>query len=366
MNKYTLNQYQTFKKHLPSSLKKEDFAGMTEIPINSKILKRPFTSPQMLCGASFPQKSGIQFGKMESIDNKILKQFTINLNHPLPHLFTLNAPKKIYILYIPDNIKLDKPIHLKIKPVKDNIAVSLLIYAGAHSEVTLIEDINQNVQSPLILYHQVIHAAKNSKIRVITAQNASPKTTFFEMRHSLVEKKGEVNWLNFQLGGQAIYSEINQKSADLQAIMNTNIIARAKNKQYQDFNLKNWYTKANSCGTINAKGVALDKSKIIIRGDLIIQKNGKGAKAYLKQDILNLGKQTNIKTNPHLEIKNNDVKAGHSASISNLNPDDLFYFASRGIDKNKARKILMQGFIKEQLEKINDLPELKTYIYNLF
>ena len=57
---------------------------------------------------------------------------------------------------------------------------------------------------------------------------------------------------------------------------------------------------------------------------------------------------------PALEIKTNDVKASHSATVARVTPEDLFYFATRGIPERAARAMFVQGFLGQIAERISD------------
>jgi Fe-S cluster assembly protein SufB/Fe-S cluster assembly protein SufD len=57
---------------------------------------------------------------------------------------------------------------------------------------------------------------------------------------------------------------------------------------------------------------------------------------------------------PGLEIKTNDVKASHSATVSRVTSEDLFYFAARGIEETIARQMYIEGFLVEVVDKIED------------
>ena len=67
-----------------------------------------------------------------------------------------------------------------------------------------------------------------------------------------------------------------------------------------------------------------------------------------------LSKDAKAKTIPSLEIKANDVKAGHSATIGKVDKDLLFYLQSRGINKKLGEKLLIRGFLEADLQKIHD------------
>ena len=60
---------------------------------------------------------------------------------------------------------------------------------------------------------------------------------------------------------------------------------------------------------------------------------GTGTDACLTQEVLMLDPTAKVDAIPALEIRTNDVKASHSASVSRVTEEDLFYFGSRGLDQ---------------------------------
>ena len=65
---------------------------------------------------------------------------------------------------------------------------------------------------------------------------------------------------------------------------------------------------------------------------------------------------------PGLEIKTNDVKASHSATVSRVTEEDLFYFGSRGIAEREARRMFVEGFLGELVAKIGDSASRKAIL----
>jgi Fe-S cluster assembly scaffold protein SufB len=63
--------------------------------------------------------------------------------------------------------------------------------------------------------------------------------------------------------------------------------------------------------------------------------------------ILLLDKQSSAVAEPKLEIENNDVKASHAATVGKIDEDQLFYLESRGVNINEAKKLIVEGFLKE-------------------
>ena len=124
------------------------------------------------------------------------------------------------------------------------------------------------------------------------------------------------------------------------------ILAKVSGTQNLSVNVELICDEAESKGEILMKGVASDHSHLSFDGLVHIGKKATGSSAHLRQEILNLSPHTTVRAKPGLKIETNDVKAGHSASIRNLNDEDLYYFAARGIKSEMAKKMLVTGFFE--------------------
>jgi Fe-S cluster assembly scaffold protein SufB len=102
------------------------------------------------------------------------------------------------------------------------------------------------------------------------------------------------------------------------------------------------------------KGVAEHTAHVFCDGMIEIGLQGGGTDTYLTENVLMLDGTAKVDAIPGLEIKTNDVKASHSATVSKVTPEDLFYFATRGIDETEARQMYIQGFLGDLTAKITD------------
>ena len=98
-------------------------------------------------------------------------------------------------------------------------------------------------------------------------------------------------------------------------------------------------------------------------GDLKINPNAQQTEAHQTNRNLLLSDTAEMRTQPQLEIYADDVKATHGASTGQLDESALFYMQQRGIDKQKARQLLVGAFMKEVIEKIQD-PAIKEQLLN--
>ena len=109
-------------------------------------------------------------------------------------------------------------------------------------------------------------------------------------------------------------------------------------------------------GTSNQliKFVLDDHSRGRFIGDLKIVKDAQQTEAHQTNRNLLLSEEAEMRTQPQLEIYADDVKATHGASTGQLDESALFYMQQRGIDKQKARQLLVNAFMKDVLNTISD------------
>ena len=115
-------------------------------------------------------------------------------------------------------------------------------------------------------------------------------------------------------------------------------------------------THAVGGGTSNQliKFVLDDNARGRFIGDLKIAPDAQQTEAHQTNRNLLLSESAEMRTQPQLEIYADDVQATHGASTGQLDESALFYMQQRGIDKNKARQLLVNAFMKEVIETISD------------
>jgi Fe-S cluster assembly protein SufD len=97
---------------------------------------------------------------------------------------------------------------------------------------------------------------------------------------------------------------------------------------------------------LDTRGIAADASRADVRGLIRIRKDALHADSFLAQHALVLDADARAVALPYLEIEHNDVKAGHAATVSRLDAEQLFYLRSRGIPEPDARALLAQAFLR--------------------
>jgi Fe-S cluster assembly scaffold protein SufB len=115
--------------------------------------------------------------------------------------------------------------------------------------------------------------------------------------------------------------------------------------------VKNLFDASGGQGEITVKGVAEGKAHCRCDGMIEITESGRGTDTYLTETMLMLDGTARCDAVPALEIRTNDVRASHSATVTKVSEEDLFYFGARGIPETEARRMLVEGFLTDLLQR---------------
>ncbi len=107
------------------------------------------------------------------------------------------------------------------------------------------------------------------------------------------------------------------------------------------------HLKPNSISNLLIKGVFYDSSQFNYQGLIRIEKQAQKSHAYQKNQNLVLSPNVVVNSKPELEILANDVFCTHGSTTGRLNQEQIFYLKSRGIIEEKAKQLLVNGFIKD-------------------
>ncbi len=253
---------------------------------------------------------------------------------------------------IPKDTRLDMPVVLHLSIAEKQAATQVVVVVGAGAQATLIERLDGGSQ-------RWSHAADvivedGASVEYVSLQTADPSVDM-QLRHrSLVGAGASISWRNATIGGATVTHDLRSQLQGDHAASSVDWIAYAKDKESQRLSARNIFTARDGRGEITMKGVAENKALVACNGMIDIGLNGRGTDTYLTQDVLMLDPTARVDAIPGLEIKTNDVKASHSATVSRVTDEDLFYFGARGIPPAAARRMYIEGFLGDLTARISD------------
>lgn len=116
----------------------------------------------------------------------------------------------------------------------------------------------------------------------------------------------------------------------------------------------------NTKSEVIIKSALCDTSQVFIDGLIKIEKGAKGTNAWLAAHLLLLSPKAKGIAVPNLEILENDIKAGHAATVGRINELELFYLMSRGIPEEQAKNLIVDGFFESMIAQFPKALQVKA------
>jgi Fe-S cluster assembly protein SufD len=167
--------------------------------------------------------------------------------------------------------------------------------------------------------------------------------------------------INIATGAAWSRSEIAARFTGEHALCDVNGVYTVIDKQYTDFHLDIHHNLPNCQSRENFRGIVFGAGRAVFDGKILVEKHAQKTDAHLSNKNLLLTENAEIDTKPQLEIYADDVKCSHGTTIGKIDPNQLFYLYSRGIEKHVAYNMLCLGFAAQILEQVAD-EQVHTYI----
>lgn len=124
-----------------------------------------------------------------------------------------------------------------------------------------------------------------------------------------------------------------------------------KANQSLTLKVKVTHSAPQTTSKIIIKSALTDNARVDIDGLVKIEPGAKGTNAWLAAHLLLLSEKAKGKAIPSLEILENDIKAGHATTVGRINDMEMFYLMSRGLSKNTAKKLIVEGFLQSMIRE---------------
>jgi len=129
-------------------------------------------------------------------------------------------------------------------------------------------------------------------------------------------------------------------------------VALTNHRQQADTGTKMIHVGKNTRSTIVSKGISAGRGQNSYRGLVQMRPTATGARNFSQCDSLLIGDQCGAHTFPYIEVKNPTAQIEHEASTSKIGEDQIFYCNQRGLSKQDAVNLIVNGFCKEVFREL--------------
>lgn len=254
-------------------------------------------------------------------------------------------------IYIPPYTKLDRPLQSYFRIDSESLGqferTIIIVDEGASLEY--IEGCTARVNNSLALHAGVveIYVGKNAYCRYSTIQNWSTDVYNLVTKRAIVEENGQMEWIDGNIGSGLTMKYPSCILKGDNSVGNSLSIAYAKNNQVLDAGAKMIHLGKNTKSNILSKSIASDGGVSNYRGTVSIGKEATNSYAMVKCDTIILDSKSKSATYPKNIINNLSSTIEHEAVVSKVSGEKLFYLMSQGLSMEKAKELLILGFIAD-------------------
>jgi Fe-S cluster assembly protein SufD len=269
-------------------------------------------------------------------------------------------------LWVPRGVEIQAPFEVFHLVQGDSVAVfpHTLIIADDNSRVTFLEHfVSANPE------HRGFACGVNdlvlkpgSKLTYVNIQEWSRNFVSVQVNSTVAAKDSAAMNLALNFGGKYSRLESVSRMVDRGARSDMLAISVARGEQEFDQRTLQDHLKPDTTSDLLYKNALHDQSRTIFSGLIKVEPGAHRTDAYQKVRNLLLSDEAEANSMPGLEILADDVRCTHGATSGQVEPEELFYLKSRGIDDLGAKRLIARGFLNEVVDRLPD-GELTEYLH---
>jgi Fe-S cluster assembly protein SufD len=259
-------------------------------------------------------------------------------------------------LYVPDGVVIDKPIIGQHFSHEEGTSVlpHTLIVAGKNSKFDYLDEYiaENDGEDGYRTGSTEIFAGEGATVGYVAVQKWGRNVWHFSDQRAELKKDATLRLFNVTLGGKFSKTRVEASLAGEGANAELKAIYFASGEQFFDFHTLQDHRVGNTRSDLLFKGALSGVARTVYAGLIRIEKHAARSDAYQANRNLVLSDKAKATSIPMLEIDNNDVRCTHGATVGPVDPEQLFYLRSRGIPEQTAKRMLIQGFFGDVLDRI--------------
>jgi Fe-S cluster assembly protein SufD len=258
------------------------------------------------------------------------------------------------VVYVPSGVDAED-VKIRTRQNSRSLFNYTLVVAEASASVTILE--RQSTGEPLDgaqYYSGVVEivAGENATVQYGALQDVDEDSYNFQVKRGHVDSYGTLDWIEGNLG-----SKLSKTSVETRLIgdgSESKIVGAffGHDDQHFDLGSRVWHEGEHTTADLVTRGVLDDTARSVYEGVQDVGRDAWDTSSYQRENTLMLSDEAEADASPKLIINNHDTEASHSATVGQVDAEDLFYMNSRGVDEETAKNMLVEGFFVPVLEEV--------------
>lgn len=259
-------------------------------------------------------------------------------------------------IYVPKNVQVELPVQALFLTDDSQAVFSphVLIVAEQHASVTYVDNFVSEGQLDQLIQNGVVEVIvkAGATVNFASVHNLNESVTDLTYRRAVVENDATINWVIGEMNYGNVMSDTTTLLKGNGSNSDAKIICVGTGEQKLNVTTRAVHFGKSSSSDMITRAVMRDAATAIINGVTKIEKGATGTNGQQTEKVLMLSPKARGDANPILLIDEDDVKAGHAASVGQVNPEQIHYLMSRGITREEAQRLVIYGFLAPVVSEI--------------
>ncbi|WP_227376532.1 Fe-S cluster assembly protein SufD [Haladaptatus halobius] len=264
------------------------------------------------------------------------------------------------LVYVPKGVDAED-VTIRTTMQSQSLFNYTLVVTEESSSVTILERQDCEPLSGERYYSGLVEIAtgENSHVQYGSLQELDEETYNYTLKRGSAADYASVNWIEGNLGSRLTKSSV-ETTLDGEG-SETKIVGAffGHDDQHFDVAARVWHNTAHTTADLVTRGVLDDEARSVYEGVQDVGTEAWDTSSYQRENTLMLSDGSEADASPKLIINNHDTEASHSATVGQIDKEDLFYMTSRGVQEQLAKNMLVEGFFVPVLDEI-EVEELRN------
>ena len=260
-----------------------------------------------------------------------------------------------YVVDVPDGTELEEPLEIQFVHAGGDIHTRLPVTFGANVKGVVIER-HQSVTGDAALVSHVsdITVGEGTELTWIILQQQGGEDTHLGQIRIDLGADAKLKLFVINAGGKLVRQELNIKVTGEGADLTLRGINLLGGETHTDVTMVLGHDVPHTGSTEVIRNVVFDRARGVFQGMIRVAPDAQKTDAKMACNTLLMSDDAEFSVKPELEIFADDVQCGHGATVADIDHNHLYYLMARGIPENKARAMLVNAFVAEIVEELED------------
>lgn len=256
------------------------------------------------------------------------------------------------LVKLPRGLELDDPLHVLVPAAERHHLPRLLIVAEAGARGTVVQEhVGGDAETRVVGVTEVL-VDSAAQLHHVLVQKWNRDVHAHLTSRGRIERDGKLFTILASFGGRLVKLDLGAELVGVGAQSELAGVTLTEGRQHVDHHTEHRHLAPHTWSNLDFRVALAGRSRSAYTGLIRIEEDAPHSEAFQENRNLLLSERCRADTIPELEILTDEVACSHGATAAPVDPEQLFYLASRGIPGGEALQLVVRGFLAETLSRV--------------